>query len=388
MPWDGSGNFSLAQDFSADRDAGPPASLIGADKMMDVLQDIAAGLMLCIQRGGQNTPTSDIRWGNYRIRDLARGSIPTDAVNASQVAEALVTYCGLTAGTAAAITATNSFMSEVAVGTTVRATALNANADNATLVCAGSTGNIIEKDGNQVKAGRIVAGKLFACTWDGSHWVLIETGSKPFDAAIVALNALAQLVPAADNLAYFNGGTTAALTSLTAYARTLLAATDASALGAIIGLPAGTLMSFFQTAAPTGWTKSTTHNDKIPRIVSGTAGNGGSTPFSTVFAPRTVARANLPNVTLAGTGTTDTQGSHSHTVTAPAVGTSGNDTPNQPKWTVMTTTNYGNLSVTSSTNGSHSHNVNTNSESMNGGVTQTTIDFAVQYVDCIIAAKN
>ena len=51
----------------------------------------------------------------------------------------------------------------------------------------------------------------------------------------------------------------------------------------------GTAMLFAQTAAPTGWTKSTTHNDKALRVVSGTAGSGGSTAFTTVFASRTPA---------------------------------------------------------------------------------------------------
>jgi len=45
----------------------------------------------------------------------------------------------------------------------------------------------------------------------------------------------------------------------------------------------GTAMLFQQTSAPTGWTKQTTVNDKALRVVSGTAGSGGSLAFSTVF---------------------------------------------------------------------------------------------------------
>lgn len=47
--------------------------------------------------------------------------------------------------------------------------------------------------------------------------------------------------------------------------------------------PSGTAMVFAQTTAPTGWTKSTTHNDKALRVVSGTASSGGTTAFTTVF---------------------------------------------------------------------------------------------------------
>jgi hypothetical protein len=49
----------------------------------------------------------------------------------------------------------------------------------------------------------------------------------------------------------------------------------------------GTLMLFQQTAAPTGWTKSTTHNNKALRVVSGTASSGGSVDFTTAFASQT-----------------------------------------------------------------------------------------------------
>jgi hypothetical protein len=53
--------------------------------------------------------------------------------------------------------------------------------------------------------------------------------------------------------------------------------------------PSGTAMLFIQTAAPTGWTKSTTHDNKALRIVSGTASSGGSVAFTTAFASQSVA---------------------------------------------------------------------------------------------------
>ena len=42
-------------------------------------------------------------------------------------------------------------------------------------------------------------------------------------------------------------------------------------------------MLFQQTAAPVFWTKITTHDDKALRVVSGTAGSGGTNAFSTVM---------------------------------------------------------------------------------------------------------
>jgi len=49
-------------------------------------------------------------------------------------------------------------------------------------------------------------------------------------------------------------------------------------------IPAGTVMLFQQTTAPTGWTKITAFNDAGLRVVSGAAGSGGAAAFSTVFA--------------------------------------------------------------------------------------------------------
>lgn len=63
---------------------------------------------------------------------------------------------------------------------------------------------------------------------------------------------------------------------------------------------AGTAMLFAQTAAPTGWTKSTTHNDKALRVVSGTAGSGGSVAFSTAMAntgATTLSTSQMPSHT-------------------------------------------------------------------------------------------
>lgn len=56
-----------------------------------------------------------------------------------------------------------------------------------------------------------------------------------------------------------------------------------------IGFASGTVMLFVQTSSPTGWTKSTTHDNKALRVVSGTASSGGSVGFTTAFATPSVA---------------------------------------------------------------------------------------------------
>ena len=166
--------------------------------------------------------------------------------------------------------------------------------------------------------------------------------------------------------------------------------------------PSGTAMLFAQTAAPTGWTKSTTHNDKALRVVNGTASSGGTTAFSSVFASRTPA-GTIANTTATGTisntTATGTVGSttlstaempaHTHSIAA-ATGTGQG---------VNRSAGYGGTvdPGTGSTGGggSHTHSFTGTSHghtftgtAHNHTFTGTAMDFAVQYVDVIIATKD
>jgi hypothetical protein len=270
-----------------------------------------------------------------------------------------------------------------------------------------------------------------------------------------AVSTVAGLTPAADRLAYYTGASTAALTTLTAFARSLMAGVDAAAMRATLGLgglatlsavgaaeitdgsvgtaelanlsvttakladgavtaakiaagavpapfPSGTKMLFQQTAAPTGWTKDTTHNDKALRVVSGAASSGGSVAFSTAFANRTVS-GNVDNFTATGTvgGHALTIGqlpSHSHYVASGGGGTTG----------ALSSSNYVDFNVNYSTNnnyilngtsvgadrglasytGSNETHTHTFTGAAHAHSFSTTLDMAVQYVDLIIASKD
>ena len=141
-----------------------------------------------------------------------------------------------------------------------------------------------------------------------------------------------------------------------------------------IGLAPGTKMMFVQTAAPTGWTKDTTHDNQALRVVSGTASTGGSVAFTTAFASKSVA-GTVGNTTL----TTAQIPSHTHNTPtlfrgaegAPAGATYFTPARNSLDPTVVwTTTSAG------------------SSDSHNHSFTGTAIDMAVQYVDVIIATKD
>lgn len=142
------------------------------------------------------------------------------------------------------------------------------------------------------------------------------------------------------------------------------------------GFESGTRMLFQQTAAPVGWTKDTTHDNKALRIVNGTAGTGGSAAFTTAFASRT------PAGTIGGTALDESQiPSHTHGAGsyAVALGISG-------------IAGAGGEQTSSVTNGPTS--VTGTSGATGGGATHshsftgTAMDFAVAYVDVILAQKD
>jgi hypothetical protein len=123
-----------------------------------------------------------------------------------------------------------------------------------------------------------------------------------------------------------------------------------------------------QTSAPTGWTKSTAHDNKALRIVSGAASSGGSVAFTTAFASQAVSGV-VGDTTL----TINQIPAHTHSYTyyrGPAQGetTSSSQLAN----TLVNGT-------TGSTGGglSHTHTF-----------TGTAINLAVQYVDVIICVKD
>lgn len=164
-------------------------------------------------------------------------------------------------------------------------------------------------------------------------------------------------------------------TTLTASGITFNDATSQTTTG--VEIPSGTLMLFQQTAAPTGWTKQTTHNDKALRVVSGTASSGGTSAFTTVFTNQT------PTINTSGlsagatTLSTAQMPSHSHTTST----TLANGSPNN--FIYISGEGFTFTSGTGSTGGGGSH-----SHSMSGSATSSAITLNVQYVDLIIASKN
>jgi hypothetical protein len=152
--------------------------------------------------------------------------------------------------------------------------------------------------------------------------------------------------------------------------------------------PTGTALLFQQTAAPVGWTKSTTHNDKALRVVSGTASNGGSTVFSTVFASKTPSGSvSISASTGAYTIATADMPSHNHEMAygSENLGLGWGQGSTSSSWRQSFNPNTYPRPLTSPTGGGggHSHSV-----TGSGTFTGSALDFSVQYVDTIIATKD
>ena len=74
-------------------------------------------------------------------------------------------------------------------------------------------------------------------------------------------------------------------------------------------IPSGSVMLFYQTSAPTGWTKSTSHNNKALRVVSGNGGgSGGSVGFTSAFANHTVSISGSDTVSISDSDTVSISG--------------------------------------------------------------------------------
>lgn len=137
------------------------------------------------------------------------------------------------------------------------------------------------------------------------------------------------------------------------------------------GFTAGTVMLFGQTSAPTGWTKDTTNYDNSAlRVVTGSAGTGGSVDFTTAFSSQSIT-GTIGSTTLS----TSEIPSHSHQL-AQTVYYSGLNTSTLGKG------DGSSVPQTYSTNntgggGSHTH-------SLSGG----SLNLAVKYVDVIRATKD
>lgn len=130
-----------------------------------------------------------------------------------------------------------------------------------------------------------------------------------------------------------------------------------------ISFVSGTVISFFQAAAPTGWTQITTHNDAMLRVVS-TAGGGTGGTVSAITNTHTHTTADLAL-------TIDQIPAHTHSYSSmTATGSADFQTANANRSNTANTTG--------STGGGAIHN---------HGVTGSNT-WSPKYIDMILASKD
>ena len=139
----------------------------------------------------------------------------------------------------------------------------------------------------------------------------------------------------------------------------------------------GVSMLFHQTAAPTGWVKKTgtAYEEAAIRNTTGTVDTGGTTDFTDVLTARTILQANLPDVDL----TAASNGSHDHGVTGGIYGGIGTASWGSDGGGVSGPAGGGQL-IDITPNGDHTHVVPL-------GGSDTPMNFAVKYIDTIVADK-
>jgi hypothetical protein len=226
-----------------------------------------------------------------------------------------------------------------------------------------------------------------ASSSNGASTIVARDASGNFTANVITANGSALT---ALNASSISSGTvpTANLGSGTANNTTFLRGDSTFAVvsgGTLI--PAGTVMIFGQTAAPTGFTKLTNQDNAALRVVSGTASTGGSVDFTVAFASQTPAGSVSITAVSGSAGATTLSTpqipSHSHTLNGPNQEPGPGTLPTSPIGVGPS-----GLYPTGSTGGGGSHTHPFSFSSGSGTFTGTAINLAVKYVDVIRATKD
>jgi len=156
-------------------------------------------------------------------------------------------------------------------------------------------------------------------------------------------------------------------------------------------IPSGTRMVFYQASAPTGWTKVSTINDRVLRVVSGTGGGtGGNWRISGIsVSGHTLTTSEMPSHTHAkGTLATLNGGSHTHNIKLYDKGGEDHNTIAEERSETLL---FGNQSTDPA--GTHSHTITGSTGSTGGGGSHShglTIgnSWRPAYADVIVCSKD
>jgi hypothetical protein len=157
-------------------------------------------------------------------------------------------------------------------------------------------------------------------------------------------------------------------------------------------LGSGTTTLFQQTAAPVNWTKVTTYNDYMLRVVTGAqASSGGSVDFTSVFNTKTVSLPGTPAGSIGPVAISLNQmAPHIHQyytgdVSGPGQGTSSGQLG--PKQGITGFNSGSSPAGLSQIGGGTAHTHPSGDLSFSWSQTGS-LDLRIKYVDTIIATRN
>ncbi len=263
----------------------------------------ASGLgCFVVALGGQGALLSDISWSAKGDMVVASGDnvaaiLGVGANNSILIADTSASVGVKWGNSISNLTITNITGTAATITTfdSTKGTITNLGGTNLNYTGIGTIANI---SNTNINSSGIHTASIFNST--------VATGTAPL--TVTSTTEVANLRAATATTASSCSGNSATATVLQT-ARTINGVSfDGSANISVAEFASGTTIVFYQASAPTGWTKSTSHDNKALRVVSGTGGgSGGSSSFTSVFASRGVP---LPEHNHSASS--DTHGGHQH----------------------------------------------------------------------------
>lgn len=231
MPFNGSGVFNRVYNWVTDRNNGINILASRVDTEDD---GFASGLTLCITKDGQSTPTADIGFGGFKVKNIGSATLTSDAVNAGQIQNGLLTYYTDTGVADAYIITPSPAVSSYAIGQSWRVKIANTNATTTPTINVNGLGakTIILRDGTVPAIGAIITGAILQFDYDGTNMQVTPANIASFNPAAVAITG-GTITGVTLNNSIIGGTTRAAGSFTTLDANSTLNITGTSTLGTV-----------------------------------------------------------------------------------------------------------------------------------------------------------